>query len=124
MIDESFPITEWPTIHAEAENAKEALINTHRVVPLPAYNRHGMLIPPDAYQSALAGATVRVAFTLTHWYFQKKGESMSSNTFTADVCSLRVLLEPIRLQSPRRRKISKRDPGIQQMSYKKSKTTY
>jgi hypothetical protein len=114
---------DWPTIHPEAEDAKHGLVASHRVVPLPAYNRVGALIPPDAYRSSLAGATVRVGFTLTHWYFQKRGDSIPSNTFTADIASLRVLIDPTRSQSPRRRKIMSHDPGIQQVSSKKRKTT-
>jgi len=56
---------------------------------------HAIEVESRFIQSSLAGASVRVGFTLTHWYTQKKN-SIPSNTFSADVDPIRVLVQPTR----------------------------
>ena len=119
-----YPLSEWPVIHPEAAEARDNLVNTHRVVPLPAYDMNGHLISPDRYKSALAGALARVTFTLTHWFIPAKDATSASpaspatNTFVADVTSIRILIDPPTPKTPQRRKISKRDPGFESPSKK------
>ena len=42
-----YSIANWPVIHSEAVEARDNIIETHRVVPLPIYDATGALIPPS-----------------------------------------------------------------------------
>jgi len=81
------------------------LSSTHKVNALPAYDINGDIIVPKNYKKELAGAIARVTFTLSHWFINRK----ASNTFVADIDSIRVLVPPPQ-NSPKKRKLSQRDP--------------
>jgi hypothetical protein len=83
---------------------------THQVVPLPAYDIKGNLIKPEKYRVALAGALARVSFTMSHWYIASAKEP--TNSFVADVRSIRVLTDPAMPKSPSKRKTAKREVEI------------
>ncbi|KIM37617.1 hypothetical protein M413DRAFT_448409 [Hebeloma cylindrosporum] len=89
--DDSWTMSNWPVIHSEAE-----------------------LISPNRCNAALAGATVRVTFTLNHWFIDNasKDQSPATNCFVADVQSIRVLINPTsQAMSPKKRKTARRDPA-------------
>ncbi|KAF8836904.1 hypothetical protein BDN67DRAFT_983613 [Paxillus ammoniavirescens] len=44
-----FAIENWPTFHDAAKGGLEGIMNTHRVVPIPAYDMAGNLIDPRHY---------------------------------------------------------------------------
>lgn len=83
--------------------------DTHRVLPLPAYDLDGDLIPPSQYQAQLEGATVRVYFILRHWSISARRGGQASDAYVADVRSMRVLVLPRRHTSLNRRLFA-RDP--------------
>jgi len=102
-------------VNAEAEVARAARqemvqAKTHHVVPLPAYDIKGNLIKPEMYRAALAGALVRVSFTMAHWYIASTKEP--TNCFVADVKSIRVLTDPATPKSSSKRKTAKREVEI------------
>ena len=43
---DTWTLADWPVLSPEAEDAKQDMLNTHRVVPLPAYDIKGNLIEP------------------------------------------------------------------------------
>jgi hypothetical protein len=94
--------------------------NTHRVIPLPAYDINGDLIKPHNYKTALTGALVRVNFALSHWYFSSQKDG-TSNIFVADATGIRILVDPPTTTTPSKRKTSKKDPEISSPSKKKLK---
>jgi hypothetical protein len=67
----------------------------------------GTIIDPQLYHEALPGALVRVSFELTHYSFD--GPRPSSKTFTADVKSIRILVNPPPIQ---KHKAPQVDPGF------------
>ena len=110
FILDTIALADWPVIHPQADEAKQEMMRTHCVVPLPAYDLQGNLIPPQRYQTALAGALVRINFTMSHWYISSKDPT--TNSFIANVTAIRILDDPTPLKSPTKRKTSKRDPEI------------
>jgi hypothetical protein len=117
-------LADWPVIHPEANEAKQDMMRTHRLIPLPAYDLQGDLIPPERYRTALPGALVRVNFTISHWYISPSKESINSkehtNSFVADVIAVRVLADSTSIKTPAKRKISARDPEMGSSSKKKN----
>ena len=103
-----YTLTGWPIINTEAEDARQEMLanNSHQIVPLPAYDMKGNLIRPDKYKEALAGALVRVSFTLSHWYIASRNPT---NNFVADVKSIRVLIDPTAPKSPTKRRTAKKE---------------
>jgi len=108
-------------IYEPAAAARDEMVEkkTHRVIPLPAYDIAGDLIPPTRYMKVLPGALVRVNFTLSHWFFDSINSSTKAssakNTFVADVKSIRILIDaPPRVKTPvktpQKRKTELRDP--------------
>ena len=88
------------------------IIETHRVVPLPIYNATGALIPPSRYKDAVAGALVRVNFSLTHWFISASGAGEGLNTFVADIKSAKILVDARPRRSPQKRRTTKIEPTI------------
>jgi hypothetical protein len=105
---DSWSLRNWPVIYQEAEVAKQKMLTTHRVVPLPVYDIDGRLIEPKKYKEALRGAIVRVDFTMAHWYITSNGEA--TNRFVADVKTIRILMNPPAL-NPSRYTPPQQDPG-------------
>ncbi|KAF8960312.1 hypothetical protein BDZ97DRAFT_1760783 [Flammula alnicola] len=109
--EDVYTLAGWPIIHPEAENARQEMMRgkAHQVVPLPAYDIKGNLIRPDKYKEALAGALVRVSFTMAHWYITSGSEL--ANSFVADVKAIRVLTDPTP-KSPRKRRTAKQETEL------------
>ena len=84
--------------------------NTHRVLPLNAYDINGDLIPPTDYKSKIQGALVRLEFSMMHWTIWKGKKA--TDTFVANIVSLQVLDEPKPLLklSPSKGLVRNRDP--------------
>ena len=117
-------MSNWPVINVEAEDERERLSATHRPVPLPAYDVDGELISPARCRESLAGAIVRVSFTLTHWFISSgsNDDRSSMNSFVADVHSIRQLVTPLSSKlTPKKRKTAQRDPDDKFISKKMSK---
>ena len=114
-------MAKWPTINRAAKVGKAELLNakTHELIPVPAYDLQGNLIRPEDYKSVLPGSVVRVGFRLTHWHIKERRNDPASNTFIADIESLRVLVKAPAM-SPRR-KTERTDPGILESPSKKAK---
>jgi len=99
-----FDIANWP-VHKELQVGLEKIKKTHIVVLIPAYDVDCRLIHPSQYHSKLEGATVEVHLTLQHWAISEKrsGAKRDTDTYTADVQAIRVLVPPARVSSPRKR---------------------
>ena len=88
------------------------MLTTHVVNPIPAYDMHGYLIPPNMYHNHLAGAIVELHFELTHWSMKGRNGEASCDTYAADIIAIHVLILPKpTLVTPRKRKVfDKLDP--------------
>ncbi|KAL1747582.1 hypothetical protein HDZ31DRAFT_31542, partial [Schizophyllum fasciatum] len=62
----------------------QTIINTHRVVPLPAYE-HGDIIDPNGYEDTIGGSLVHVSFMLRHYSIA------SHSIFSCELVELNVL---------------------------------
>ncbi|KAF9233413.1 hypothetical protein BU15DRAFT_80120 [Melanogaster broomeanus] len=88
IIQRIYDLDDWP-VHSEgARNALDDMKNTHRAVPLAAYDVHDHLIPPTSYRQQLQGALVEVHFDLSHSAFKGK------DRYTADIHSICVITVP------------------------------
>ncbi|KAK7055632.1 hypothetical protein R3P38DRAFT_2760807 [Favolaschia claudopus] len=120
---DAFALRDWPVISPEAKEALEEMDNSHRVVPMRAYDVNGDLIAPANYMAKLQGAVVRATLTLSHWNIVKE----KRNTYAADIDSLRVLVPPSVSSSgssPRKRRagpIAQKDPGASPSPKKKAR---
>jgi hypothetical protein len=91
-LGEDFNVHNWPVSSEAARHDLETMVETHRVVPIPAYDADGNLIHPQNYRKMLRGAIVQVYFHLTHWSIARKQDGTSAvDSYTADVVSIRVL---------------------------------
>jgi hypothetical protein len=92
---EDFDIHNWPVSSEAARHDLETMVETHRVVPIPAYDADGNLIHLRNYRKMLRGAIVQVDFHLTHLPIARKQDGTSvADSYTADVVSIRVLKQP------------------------------
>ena len=102
------------------------MLNMHIVNPIPAYDMHRYLIPPNLYRSHLAGAIIELHFELTHWLMKGRNGEVSCDTYAADIvviCVL-ILLKPT-LVTPRKRKVfDKLDPFASPSPQKKARTAF
>ena len=107
-----FPIEKWPVFQEAAIEGLKGIVTTHRVVPIPAYDMHGHLIAPHQYRLRLEGAVVEMHFELNHWSISGKDNEPNTDTYSADVSQIRVLIPPKpRLVTPTKRKVLRRiDP--------------
>ena len=105
-IPEEFRLENWPCLHEAGRDAIQEMIETHRVLPIPAYDANSRLIVPAQYPRALKDAVVIVHFSLKHWAID------SVDTYVADIVNVRVVIPPnlSELNSPRKRKIAVTDP--------------
>ena len=103
-------IRNWPTNSPVAAEALERIYDTHCVFPLKAYDINGDLILPLEYKTKLRNALVRIEFTMSHWVIRKK--KAATDTFVADILSIRVLDEPrpLEIVSPKKGAVRMRDP--------------
>ncbi|KAI9069201.1 hypothetical protein FKP32DRAFT_1600062 [Trametes sanguinea] len=101
----------WPTHNnANAAEALKAIVKSHFVRPLNAYDVNGRLIPPSRYHLELRGATVVVSFTAKHYDIFDRNK-MHKDVYNFDIEYIRVLVPGSLLsQSPSKRSIPQRDP--------------
>jgi hypothetical protein len=101
------------------------MVDTHRVVPVPAYEFDGGLMYPTHYKTMLVKALVELHFALTHYTIADKDSKKSggNDVYTPELYSIRVLKKPLpAIVSPRKRKVSTKDPMGSSSPTKKSKT--
>ncbi|KAJ8587337.1 hypothetical protein M405DRAFT_882740 [Rhizopogon salebrosus TDB-379] len=109
LIGEGFNIHNWPVSSKAARHDLETMVETHRVVPILAYDADGNLIHPQNYRKMLRGALVQVDFHLTHWSIVRRQDGTSAAySYTADVAYIRVLSEPTTSVTTTKRKIAAR----------------
>ena len=107
-----YHVVNWPVIHNESAEARDNIVETHRLVPLPVYDSNRMLISPSRYKDAVAGALLCINFTLTHWFIPALGAGELVNTFVADLKSARILFDAPPRRSPAKRRTTKVEPRI------------
>lgn len=127
LLEFPWSIHNWPCATDAGRNALTDIVDTYHVVPVPAYEIDGRLMSPVDYQRHLSKAVVELHFTLTHFTIaEKDGKKGGSDVYTPDLHSMRVLKKPTpTITSPRKRKISTKDPMESQAesSKKKKKAT-
>ncbi|KAM6490330.1 hypothetical protein JOM56_014307 [Amanita muscaria] len=119
-----YTIPGWPSDYPEAEDELRGMVNTHRVNYVDAYDIQGKRIKPGDYRKRLQGALVLMRFTMTHWAFKAKPGQLATDTFVADIVSIRMLKPaevPKKLAS-QKRKFQETDPDILDMNPKEFKT--
>jgi hypothetical protein len=85
-LGEDFDIHNWPVSSEAARHDLKTMVETHRIVPIPAYDADGNLIHPQNYRKMLRGAIV--GFHLTHWSIaRKQDETSAADSYMADVVS-------------------------------------
>ncbi|KAF8076842.1 hypothetical protein FPV67DRAFT_1445399 [Lyophyllum atratum] len=111
-IPKEHKIENWPAVYDAAKEALASMVDTHNVIPLPAYDMHGALLWPIHYRAYLEGALVQVHFNLTHWSIGAKDSNPAVDTYVADISNIRVLTPPVAKGpvTPRKRKVSAKDP--------------
>jgi hypothetical protein len=95
-----------------AAEALENMRDTHRVVPLSAYDVNGDLIAPHEYKLRLQGALVIVRFNMLHWSIGARKDQGPVDTYVAEIQGIRVL-DPPKLQAhqtPKKKRVRKKDP--------------
>jgi hypothetical protein len=112
ILVDTYRIANWRVVHNEAAEVHDNIAETHCLVPLPVYDTNGMLIPPSRYKDDVAGALLRVNFTLTHWSIPASGAGEAVNTFVADLKSARNLLDAPPRRSPPKQRTAKVKPKI------------
>ena len=83
-------------------------VQTHRVIPIPAYDITGKLIDPHYYHRHLEGAIVEAHFNLSHWAISQQGIP-GKDVYMADIVMLHVIVPPRASAMPRtptKRKVS------------------
>ena len=75
------------------------MYDTHRGIPLAAYDMDQNLIEPQLYRQRLQGALVEVHFCLTHYTIRER------DTFTEEIDTIRVLRPPPPSLAPGKRKL-------------------
>lgn len=118
-------IHNWPCSTDAAQSALPEMVDTYRVVPVPAYEFDGGLMYPTHYKTMLVKALVELHFALTHYTIADKDSKKSggNDVYTPELYSIRVLKKPLpAIVSPRKRKVSTKDPMGSDSPTKKSKT--
>jgi len=107
-LDGIFSIENWPAFSDAARGGLDSIRQTHRVIPVPAYDLEGKLIDPCYYRRHLEGALAEVHFNLSHWSIAKQGVP-GKDVYTADIVLIRVIAPPRATATPRtplKRKVS------------------
>ncbi|KAJ8582435.1 hypothetical protein M405DRAFT_830683 [Rhizopogon salebrosus TDB-379] len=78
-----FDIHNWPVSSETARHDLETMGETHRVVPIPAYDMDGNLIHPQNY----------------HKMLRRNSGISAADSYTADVVSIRLLQRSSRMGS-------------------------
>jgi hypothetical protein len=101
------------------------MVDTHQVVPVPAYEYDGGLMYLTHYKTMLVKALIELHFALTHYTIVDKDSKKSggNDVYTLELYSIRVWKKPLpAIVSPRKRKVSTKDPMGSSSPTKKSKT--
>jgi hypothetical protein len=94
-LGEDFDIHNWLVSSKAAGHDLETMVETHRVVLIPAYDADSNPIHPQNYCKMLRGALVQVDFHRTHRSIMRRQEETSAAySYTANVVYIRVLSEP------------------------------
>ncbi|THG93981.1 hypothetical protein EW026_g7392 [Hermanssonia centrifuga] len=111
IANDTIGISDWPVINSSTRVELNALTNTHRVIPIPAFDIEGENIHPTRYTEVLKGADVRVVFNLLHWGIgRSKSGGNGSDTFVLDLVSIRAISTPkLRGAVPRFKRTGQRD---------------
>ena len=94
-----FCIENWPAFSDAARGGLDSIRQTHRVIPIPAYDVEGKLIDPHYHCRHLEGALAEVHFNLTHWSISRQGVP-GKDVYTADIALIRVLVPPRAAATP------------------------
>ncbi|KAG6370932.1 hypothetical protein JVT61DRAFT_10779 [Boletus reticuloceps] len=81
-------MSDWPVHSDSARSAALDMLDTHRAVPISAYDVKEQLINPRCYRQHLQGCLAECHFKLSHCSFKLK------DTYTADIETIRVLRPP------------------------------
>ncbi|KAJ3564656.1 hypothetical protein NP233_g8151 [Leucocoprinus birnbaumii] len=87
-----FHTRDWPVPASHADVLQE-IADTHRVLPLVAYDETEALILPENMQSTLAGALVEITFSLRH-YLMGKGNEEKFDCFSGRIEQIVVIRPP------------------------------
>ena len=101
------------------------MVNTYQVDPVPAYEFDSGLIYLTHYKTMLIKALVELHITLMHYTIVDKDSKKSggNDVYTPELYSIWVLKSPLpAIVSPRKRKVSTKDPMRSDSPTKKSKT--
>jgi hypothetical protein len=91
-MEATFKIENWPMSNPAAKQALGEIQTTHRIILIPAYDMHGALIWPFHYWKYLENAVVEVCFTLRHWSIAGKSAEVLSDTYSAEIVDMLVLI--------------------------------
>jgi hypothetical protein len=101
------------------------MVDTYQVVPVPAYEFDSGLMYLTHYKTMLIKALVELHITLMHYTIVDKDSKKSggNDVYTPELYSIWVLKSPLpAIVSPRKRKVSTKDPMRSDSPTKKSKT--
>jgi hypothetical protein len=89
-----FPIRDWLVFQSAVKEGLQKIVYMHHVFPIPAYDLQGHLIPPIQYCNWLEGAVVELHFELNHWSIGGSDNDPNSDTYSADMMQIWVLVPP------------------------------
>lgn len=87
-------IEDWP-VQPSNQPYLDEIKNSHNVQQIPAYDIRGDPIHPLQYEEKLAGAIVRVCFTMVHYLIKQK------HIYNAIPHDITVLRPPTKISSPK-----------------------
>lgn len=100
--DDPYSFERWPLTRERHRAELLKLKNTHRILPIPAYDLANDLLKPSTYRRYLQGALVEIHFSLTHWGIA----GIKRDVYGGEIEIIRLLEPPLGSSSPdRKRKI-------------------
>lgn len=101
-VDDLALLRSWP-VPNEFRGRLNDLVSarTHIIHPVPVYDCSDRLIPPALYEDLIRGSLAKFEFYLDHWKFASKGNS----SFSPRVQRITVLRPPVRIITPKRKRI-------------------
>ena len=109
---DQYNIKNWPVKHDAAAEARDAMVDTHCVVPFPLYNQKGHLIPPHLYKETVPGALIHVKFLMTHWLIGAPTSNKPTSIFVGTIYSAKILVNTPRPKSSTKHKTPKEEVTI------------
>lgn len=102
MPSDPFSFERWPLTRERHRADLLNLKNTHRILPIPAYDLANDLLKPSTYRRYLQGALVEIHFSLSHWGIA----GVKRDVYGGEIELIRLLEPPLGSTSPdRKRKI-------------------